>query len=107
MNAMRPGEPKTRLSVFSAFKPWPIRYLEHDWDDIVAEHGVVTFTTGSSTHRQHTLALMVRDKTAGDFKGPITPDNTPPYVDGFALGDPKTLSEVTVPPSSTPNAVSG
>ena len=85
------------LSVFSAFKPWPIRYLEHDWDDIVAEHGVVTFTTGSSAHRQHTLALMVRDKNAGDFKGPITPDNTPPYVDGFTLGDPKTLSELTVP----------
>ncbi|HRH18268.1 MAG TPA: hypothetical protein PLS22_12520 [Aquabacterium sp.] len=85
------------LSVFSAFKPWPIRYLEYDWDDIVAEHGVVTFTTGSSAHRQHTLALMVRDKNAGDFQGPITPDNTPPYVDGFVLGDPKTLSELTVP----------
>lgn len=83
--------------LLSAFKPWPIRYLEHDWDDIVAEHGVVTFTTGSSVHRQHTLALMVRDRNAGDFKGPITPDNTPPYVDGFGLGDPKTLSELTVP----------
>jgi hypothetical protein len=85
------------LSVFSALKPWPIRYLEHDWDDIVAEHGVVTFTTGSSVHRQHTLALMVRDKNPGDFKGPITPDNTPPYVDGFVFGDPKTLSEFSVP----------
>lgn len=85
------------LSVFSALKPWPIRYVEHDWDDIVAEHGVVTFTTGSSAHRQHTLALMVRDKNPGAFRGPITPDNTPPYVDGFVFGDPKTLSEFTVP----------
>lgn len=85
------------LGVLSAFKPWPIRYVEHDWDDIVAEHGVVTFTTGSSAHRQHTLALMVRDKNPGDFKGPITPDNTPPYVDGFVFGDPKTLSEFTTP----------
>ncbi|MBL0730558.1 DUF6708 domain-containing protein [Piscinibacter sp. HJYY11] len=83
--------------VFSAFKPWPIRYVEHDWDDIVAEHGVVTFTTGSSVHRQHTLALMVRDKNPGEFKGEITPDNTPPYVDGFVFGDPKTLSELTTP----------
>jgi hypothetical protein len=85
------------LGVFSSLKPWPIRCVERDWDDIVAEHGVVTFTTGSSAHRQHTLALMVRDKNPGDFKGPITPDNTPPYVDGFVFGDPKTLSELTVP----------
>ena len=85
------------LSLLASLKPWPIRYIESDWDDIVAEHGVVTFTTGSSTHRQHTLALMVRNKNPGDFKGPITPTNTPPYADGFGLGDPKTLSEFTTP----------
>ncbi len=71
--------------------------IEHDWDDIVAEHGVTTYTTGSSASRQHTLALMVRDKNPGDFTGDVTPDNTPPYVDGFLLGDAKTLSEFTTP----------
>lgn len=74
-----------------------VRVIEHDWDDIVAEHGVTTYTTGSSASRQHTLALMVRDKNPGTFKGDITPDNTPPYVDGFLLGDAKTLSEFTTP----------
>jgi hypothetical protein len=83
--------------LLASFKPWPIRAVEHDWDDIVAEHGVVTFTTGSSAHRQHTLALMVRDKNPGDFKGEISPDNTPPYIDGFVFGDPKTLSEFSTP----------
>lgn len=86
-----------RLSVFSVFQQWPVCLVEHDWADIVAEHGVVTFTTGSSAHRQHTLALMVRDKNVADFSGDITSDNTPPYVAGFVLGDPKTLSELTVP----------
>ena len=74
-----------------------VQVIEHDWDDIVAEHGVTTYTTGSSVSRQHTLALMVRDKNPGDFKGEITPENTPPYVDGFLLGDTKTLSEFTTP----------
>ena len=74
-----------------------VQVIEHDWDDIVAEHGVTTYTTGSSASRQHTLALMVRDKNPGDFTGDVTPDNTPPYVDGFLLGDAKTLSEFTTP----------
>ncbi len=74
-----------------------VTVIEHDWDDIIAEHGVTTYTTGSSASRQHTLALMVRDKNPGDFTGPITPENTPPYVDGFALGDGKVLSEFTTP----------
>lgn len=74
-----------------------VQVIEHDWDDIVAEHGVTTYTTGSSASRQHTLALMVRDKNPGDFKGEITPENTPTYVDGFLLGDAKTLSEFTTP----------
>jgi hypothetical protein len=71
--------------------------LEHDWDDIVAEHHVSTATTGSSVQRHHTLVLMVRDKNSGDFKGEITPENLPPYVDGFGLGDAKVLSEYTTP----------
>ncbi|TBO27690.1 hypothetical protein EYS42_16420 [Aquabacterium lacunae] len=74
-----------------------VTVIEHDWDDIVAEHGVTTYTTGSSASRQHTLALMVRDKNPGDFTGPITPENTPPYVDGFALGDGKVLTEFSTP----------
>jgi hypothetical protein len=74
-----------------------VHVIEHNWDDIVAEHGVTTYTTGSSATRQHTLVLMVRDMNPGDFKGPITPDNTPPYVDGFALGDGKVLSEFSTP----------
>ena len=28
--------------------------IEHDWDDIVAEHHVSTTTTGSSAQRHHT-----------------------------------------------------
>ena len=71
--------------------------IEHDWDDIVAEHHVTTATTGSSVQRHHTLVLMVRDKNPGDFQGPITPTNLPPYVDGFGLGDAKVLSELTTP----------
>lgn len=71
--------------------------IEHDWDDIVAEHHVTTATTGSSVQRHHTLVLMVRDKRPGDFQGPITPTNLPPYVDGFGLGDAKVLSEFTTP----------
>jgi hypothetical protein len=71
--------------------------IDHDWDDIVAEHHVSTTTTGSSAQRHHTLVLMVRDKNPGDFKGPITPTNLPPYVDGFGLGDAKVLSEFTTP----------
>jgi hypothetical protein len=71
--------------------------IEHDWDDIVAEHHVSTTTTGSSAQRHHTLVLMVRDKNPGDFKGPITPTNLPPYVDGFGLGDAKVLSEFSTP----------
>lgn len=71
--------------------------IEHDWDDIVAEHHVTTATTGSSAQRHHSLVLMVRDKNAGDFVGPITPTNLPPYVDGFGLGDAKVLSEFTTP----------
>ena len=73
------------------------RVIEHDWDDIVAEHHVTTTTTGSSAQRHHTLVLMVRDKQAGDFQGPITPSNLPPYVDGFGLGDAKVLSEFSTP----------
>jgi len=65
------------------------KVIEHDWDDIVAEHHVSTTTTGSSAQRHHTLVLMVRDKNPGDFQGPITPTNLPPYVDGFGLGDAK------------------
>lgn len=71
--------------------------IEHDWDDIVAEHHVTTATTGSSVQRHHTLVLMVRDKNPGDFQGPITPTNLPPYVDGFGLGDAKVLTEFTTP----------
>ena len=71
--------------------------IVHDWDDIVAEHHVTTATTGSSVQRHHTLVLMVRDKNPGDFQGPITPTNLPPYVDGFGLGDAKVLSELTTP----------
>ena len=71
--------------------------IEHDWDDIVAEHHVSTATTGSSAQRHHTLLLMVRDKNPGDFQGPITPTNLPPYVDGFALGDGKVLTEFSTP----------
>ncbi|TBO27693.1 hypothetical protein EYS42_16435 [Aquabacterium lacunae] len=71
--------------------------IEHDWDDIVAEHHVSTSTTGSSAQRHHTLVLMVRDKNPGDFQGPITPTNLPPYVDGFALGDGKVLTEFSTP----------
>lgn len=71
--------------------------IEHDWDDIVAEHHVSTATTGSSAQRHHTLVLMVRDKNLGDFQGPITPTNLPPYVDGFALGDGKVLTEFSTP----------
>ena len=71
--------------------------IEHDWDDIVAEHHVSTTTTGSSAQRNHTLVLMVRDKNPGDFQGPITPTNLPPYVDGFGLGDAKVLSEFSTP----------
>ena len=71
--------------------------IEHDWDDIVAEHHVTTATTGSSVQRHHTLVLMVRDKNTGDFKGPITPTNLPPYVDGFGLGDAKVLTEFSTP----------
>jgi len=82
------GKPKKRGQV---------RVVEHDWDDIVAEHHVTTATTGSSAQRHHTLVLMVRDKNPGDFKGPITPTNLPPYVDGFGLGDAKVLSEHTTP----------
>lgn len=74
-----------------------VRVIEHDWDDIVAEHHVSTATTGSSAQRHHTLVLMVRDKNPGDFQGPITPTNLPPYVDGFALGDGKVLSEFSTP----------
>jgi hypothetical protein len=71
--------------------------IEHDWDDIVAEHHVSTTTTGSSAQRHHTLVLMVRDKNPGDFQGPITPTNLPPYVDGFGLGDAKVLTEFSTP----------
>ena len=71
--------------------------IEHDWDDIVAEHHVSTTTTGSSAQRNHTLVLMVRDKNPGDFQGPITPTNLPPYVDGFGLGDAKVLTEFSTP----------
>lgn len=71
--------------------------IEHDWDDIVAEHHVSTATTGSSAQRHHTLVLMVRDKNPGDFHGSITPHNLPPYSDGFGLGDGKVLSEFTTP----------
>lgn len=71
--------------------------IAHDWDDIVAEHHVTTATTGSSVQRHHTLVLMVRDKNPGDFHGPITPTNLPPYVDGFGLGDAKVLTEFTTP----------
>ncbi len=73
------------------------KVIEHDWDDIVAEHHVTTATTGSSAQRHHTLVLMVRDKHAGDFQGPITPTNLPPYADGFGLGDAKVLSEFSTP----------
>ncbi|MFN4253335.1 DUF6708 domain-containing protein, partial [Deinococcus sp.] len=82
------GQPKQRGQA---------RVIEHDWDDIVAEHHVTTATTGSSAQRHHTLVLMVRDKNPGDFRGPITPTNLPPYVDGFALGDGKVLSEFSTP----------
>ncbi|MFG6447115.1 DUF6708 domain-containing protein [Roseateles sp. BYS180W] len=71
--------------------------IEHDWDDIVAEHHVTTATTGSSAQTHHTLVLMVRDKNPGEFQGPISPSNLPPYVDGFGLGDAKVLSEYTTP----------
>lgn len=71
--------------------------VEHDWDDIVAEHHVTTATTGSSAQRHHTLVLMVRDKNPGSFQGAITPTNLPPYVDGFGLGDAKVLTEFTTP----------
>lgn len=73
------------------------KFIEHDWDDIVAEHHVTTATTGSSVQRHHTLVLMVRDKLAVNFQGPITPSNLPPYVDGFGLGDAKVLSEFSTP----------
>ncbi len=73
------------------------KVIAHDWDDIVAEHHVSTTTTGSSVQRHHTLVLMVRDKNPGDFQGPISPSNLPPYVDGFGLGDAKVLSELSTP----------
>ena len=82
------GQPKQRGQA---------RVIEHDWDDIVAEHHVSTATTGSSAQRHHTLVLMVRDKNPGDFQGPITPTNLPPYVDGFGLGDGKVLTEFSTP----------
>jgi len=73
------------------------RVIEHDWDDIVAEHHVSTATTFGVAIGDHTLVLMVRDKNPGDFQGPITPTNLPPYVDGFGLGDAKVLSEFSTP----------
>ncbi|WP_194945153.1 DUF6708 domain-containing protein [Limnohabitans sp. DM1] len=74
------------------FKPWPVRISRCDWDRIVPEHHVVTYTTGSTARQQHTLALMVPHESAQAAAESITP-----YADGLLLGEPMTLTEQTVP----------
>lgn len=73
-----------------------VKVLEHDWDDIVAEHHVVTLATGSSAQRHHSLVLMVRGEGVLKEPGGNVEDSII-YVDGFGLGDAKVLSEFSVP----------
>ena len=92
-----------------ALQRWPVVVTTHEWDDIEAQHHVITSTTGSTLTRHHHLILMVKNP---EFVAPEAPKKgtsakrraalaavpTPPgYVDGFALGDPLTLSETSTP----------
>lgn len=74
------------------FKPWPVRVSQCDWDSIVPEHHVVTYTSGSTTRQQHTLALMVPHPSAAAAAA-----SARPFADGLLLGEPMTLTELTVP----------
>ena len=74
------------------FKPWPVRISRCDWDRIVPEHHVVTYTTGSTARQQHTLALMVPHASAQ-----AAAESSTPFADGLLLGEPMTLTEQTVP----------
>jgi hypothetical protein len=78
--------------LMAMFKRWPIRYTECDWDTLVPEHHVSTYTTGTSAHQQHSLGLMVPHASPE-----AAAQSNTPFADGFMLGNPMTLSELTTP----------
>ena len=92
-----------------ALQRWPVVVTTHEWDDIEAQHHVITSTTGSTLTRHHHLILMVKNPefvaaeppkkgTSAKRRALLAAMPTPPgYVDGFALGDPLTLSEASTP----------
>ncbi|MEO7496157.1 MAG: DUF6708 domain-containing protein, partial [Massilia sp.] len=69
-----------------AFKPWPIRAAEYEWDLIDVEHNAKMVTNGSTTSRYHNLIFIVR-RSADD----------PTIIDSFNIGNGMVLGEATVP----------
>ena len=70
--------------------------IEHDWDDIVAEHHVSTTTTGPAPSATTPSCSWCATRTRR-LPRPHHPTNLPPYVDGFGLGDAKVLTEFSTP----------
>ena len=78
--------------LFDMFQRWPIRYTECDWDTLVPEHHISTYTSGTSAHQKHTLCLMVPHASPQAAAKSHTP-----FANGFLLGNPMTLSATTTP----------
>ena len=65
---------------------WPMKYAEHDWDLVDAEHQAALNATGSSAMRNHGLIFLVR-KNKDD----------PEIVASFTLGGGLQMGEITLP----------
>lgn len=68
------------------FMSWPLKYAEHEWDLVDAEHQVAVSTNGSTINRYHALMFSVR-KSKDD----------PTVIDSFLVGNSIQLGELTVP----------
>lgn len=68
------------------FMRWPLRFSEHDWDLVDAEHQTIVATNGSTIMRYHALMFLVR-KSQNDFSLDAS----------FIVGNSSQMGELTVP----------
>lgn len=68
------------------FMHWPLKFSQHDWDLVEAEHQTVLSTNGSIVTRYHALMFLVRKSNDDDT-----------LVASFLVGNSLIMGELTVP----------